>query len=147
MVDADVVAAKHAEAERRIGRVRTHRTGSAQALAADADALDLVSFNLMLAVQCCLDVASHVISDEGWPPAPDIAGSFARLHERGVLTAATAAALGRAAGLRNVVAHVDAPADPALVHAATTTGLDDLERFAAEVAAWGRSRVDAAAPD
>jgi uncharacterized protein YutE (UPF0331/DUF86 family) len=31
--------------------------------------VDLVSFNLVLAVQSCSDIASHIIADEGWPAA------------------------------------------------------------------------------
>jgi len=68
MVDADVIAAKLGELADRVGRVRQHRPADADALAADRDALDLVSFNLMLAVQACTDIASHLIADEGWPP-------------------------------------------------------------------------------
>jgi len=140
MVDLDLVAAKLAELADRTARVRRHGPASAAALAGDRDALDLVSFNLMLAVQSCLDVASHLIADEGWPPARDLAGTFRRLREHGVLDAATADALGRAAGLRNVVAHVYAEVDPALLFTAATDGLDDLDRFARQVAAWAKRR-------
>jgi len=66
MVDADVMAAKLAEPA---DRIHSDRPADAQTLAADRDVLDLVSFNLMLAVQACTDVASHLIADEGWPPA------------------------------------------------------------------------------
>jgi uncharacterized protein YutE (UPF0331/DUF86 family) len=136
MVDRDVVTAKLAELAERIARVRAHRPDSPEALATDLDALDLVSFNLMLAVQTCLDVASHLIADEGWPPARDLAGSFRRLHEHGVVDDATAGALARAAGLRNVIAHVYGDVDPAPLHQAATSGLEDLERYAQQVAAW-----------
>jgi len=138
MVDADVIAAKLAEVADRIDRVRTHSPENAEALAADRDALDLVSFNLMLAVQSCTDIASHLIADEGWPPAKDLAGAFLRLHEHGVLSQETSEALARATGLRNIVAHVDAQADPEPVFRAATTGLDDLGRFSQEVAGWMR---------
>jgi uncharacterized protein YutE (UPF0331/DUF86 family) len=141
MVDLDLIAAKLAELADRVARVRKHRPASAEVLAADRDALDLVSFNLMLAVQSCLDVASHLIADEGWPPARDLAGSFRRLHEHGLLDAETAAALGRAASLRNVVAHVYANADPDLVFTAASSGLEDLERFARQVAAWAEAKA------
>ncbi|MFP3941832.1 MAG: nucleotidyltransferase domain-containing protein [Thermoanaerobaculia bacterium] len=73
------------------------------------------------------------------PPAPMvdenvIAAKLAELADR------IAQALARAVGLRNVVAHVDAPADPELVHRVATTGLDDLEQLSCAVAAWLRSR-------
>ncbi|MGD2115137.1 MAG: DUF86 domain-containing protein [Acidobacteriota bacterium] len=136
MVDADVIAAKLAELADRIHRIREHRPEDAEILAEDRDAFELVSFNLMLAVQVCTDVASHLIADEGWPPAGDLAEAFRRLHEQGVLSRPTAEALARATGLRNVVAHVDARADPELVFRAATSGPDDLERFSREVAGW-----------
>lgn len=136
MVDRDLVAAKLEALAHRVERVRAHRTAKASDLEKNADALDLVSFNLMLAVQICADIASHVIADEGWPAAQTLGGAFARLHERGVLTLHTADRLRRAVGLRNVVAHGYTNVDPALVHAAATAGLADLEAFAREVAQW-----------
>ena len=136
MVRVDVVTAKLVELADRIARVRGRVPDTVEKLAADRDALDLVAFNLMLAVQSCLDIASHLIADEGWPPAPTLGATFERLHEKGVIERATAVALGRAAGLRNVVAHGYAGVDPEAVYAAATRGAADLERFASEIAAW-----------
>jgi len=140
VVDTNLVAAKLRELAERITRVRMHCPPEAADLAADPDALDLVSFNLMLAVQSCLDVASHLISDEDWPPANSYAEAFQRLHEQGVLSRDTADTLGSATGLRNVVAHGYADVDPELIHRAAAHGLADLERFASEVSAWMEGR-------
>ncbi len=136
MVNRDLLSAKLADLADRVGRVRSRCPPTAAELLANRDALDLVAFNLMLAVQICADIASHVIADEAWPPASTLAGGFHRLHEKGALSAATAAALGRAVGLRNVVAHGYAAVDPAMVHLAATQGLGDLEAFAREIASW-----------
>src|SRR3954471_15323365 len=114
MVDRDLVAAKLAELDERITRARKHCPSTAAELGADRDALDLVSFNLMLAVQSCADIASHLIADEGWPAAPNLAGGFNRLRDEGVISAGTASALGQAVGLRNVVAHGYAGINPAM---------------------------------
>ncbi len=141
MVDLDILTAKLAELGDRIGRVRQHRPPDAKTLAGDRDAFDLVSFNLMLAVQSCTDIATHLIADEGWPPARDLAEAFRRLHEHQVISRETSDALARATGLRNVVAHVYAQADPELVFQAASTGLDDLERFSRQVAGWARGRA------
>ena len=136
MTDRDVVTAKLAELEDRLGRVRANVRATASELASDRDASDLVAFNLMLAVQTCLDVASHVIADERWAPAATLAESFHRLAERGVITAEPDAALGRAASFRNVVAHGYGRVVSEILFTAATDGLLDLERFAREVAAW-----------
>ena len=136
MVNRSVVAAKLAELDRRIHRVKQHTSATAAELASDQDALELVAFNLMLAVQICADLASHIIADSGWSTARTLGAAFASLQQHGVLAPATSAALARAAGLRNVVAHGYSGIDVAMVHAAATQGLVDLQSFAQEVAAW-----------
>lgn len=140
MVDLDLTAAKLAELGDRVARVRARCPATVDELRADRDALDLVSFNLMLAVQSCSDIASHLIADEGWRAATNLAGAFNRIGDEGVISAATAASLCRAVGLRNVVAHGYAGINPAMVHAAATQGLGDLEAFAREVAQWISTR-------
>ncbi|MDX2021266.1 MAG: DUF86 domain-containing protein [Deltaproteobacteria bacterium] len=136
MVKAELVAAKLAQLADRIDRIEQHRPASLAALAANRDALDLLSFNLLLAVQVCADVAAHLISDEGLPPAPNLAQSFARLHEHGVIGDAVVGPIQRAVGLRNVVAHGYERIDPNMVYQAATVGIADLKAFAADVARW-----------
>ncbi len=140
MVDADVVAAKLSEIADRLERIRLRCPAEAAALAQDRDALELVSFNLILVIQAALDVASHVISDEGWPAASTLADSFVRLHQHDVISAETLAGIRPAARMRNVLAHLYASVDPVKVHHAATIGLADLERFTEEVGAWMRQR-------
>jgi uncharacterized protein YutE (UPF0331/DUF86 family) len=136
MVDRNLLAAKLVELGDRVSRVRAHCPATVDDLRVNRDALDLVSFNLMLAVQACADIASHLIADEGWPTATNLASGFNRLRDEGVITPGTAASLCRAVGLRNVVAHGYGGINPAMVHAAALRGLGDLEAFAREVAAW-----------
>ena len=136
MTRREVVEKILAELAHRTARVAKLARPSVDELAADEDALDLVAFNLMLAVQAACDVASHIIADQGWRPASSLAESFHRLAEHGVVGASTAGQLARAVGLRNVVAHAYHRLDPGAVHAASTAGLSDLDAFAREVAAW-----------
>lgn len=140
MVNRNLVAAKLAELADRITRVRAKCPATPDELRADRDALDLVSFNLMLAVQTCADVASHLIADEGWASASNLASGFNRMRDEGVISPGTAASLCRAVGLRNVVAHGYSGVNPAMVHAAAMRGLADLEAFAREVASWMAQR-------
>lgn len=136
MVDVAVVTSKLALLERRLQRIVALRPLEPLDLGNDEDQLDLISFNLMLCVQACADIASHLIADEGWPAASSLAEGFARLRERGVLSRETELALTRAVGLRNVVAHGYAGIDLAAIRNAATVGVSDLERFAKEVATW-----------
>ncbi len=140
MVDLGLLSTKLAELADRVKRVREKCPSKATELAADRDALDLVSFNLMLGVQSCADIAAHLIADEGFAAAPTLAGSFNRLRDEGVIGAETAEALCKAVGLRNVVAHGYGTVNPAMVHAAAMHGVVDLEAFGREVAAWAAER-------
>jgi uncharacterized protein YutE (UPF0331/DUF86 family) len=121
--------------------VRERRRASAEELALDEDAQESVALNLMLAVQICVDIGSHVIADEGWPPAASVAETFERLREHGVLSTKTAEALRNAAGLRNVVAHAYDRIDLGALHAGAMSGLEDLNAFAREVAGWVTTRA------
>lgn len=135
MVDRTLVAGKLADLADRTARVRQHRKPAAD-LKQDRDAADLVAFNLMIAVQICADIASHLIADEGWPAAKTLGESFTRLQERQVIAVEVAAALRNAVGLRNVVAHGYAGVDVDLLQRAATQGLEDLDAFARQIAAW-----------
>ena len=136
MVDRNVVAAKLTALAERIGRVRMHTPDDEAALAGNQDALELVSFNLMLAVQCCIDIAAHLIADQDWTPTGTLGEAFGRLCEHDAITAATRDALKRAVGLRDVVAHAYGAVNPALIHRAATAGLADLDSFAREISTW-----------
>jgi len=140
MVNKDLLATKLAELDGRIARVRARAPESPQALEEDLDSLELIAFNLMLSVQICADIASHIITDERWASAQTLREGFARLREHGVIDMPTEAALKQAVGLRNVVAHGYAGIDVALCHTAATRKLGDLERFAQQVSAWAEQR-------
>lgn len=141
MVDANVFSEKLKQLSRRLEKVRKHCPAIPEDFAADSDALDLVSFNLLLAVQTCLDLATHLIADERWAPAATAREAFERLEEHGVISKETVRSLRQAVGLRNVVAHGYGGVDPAQVHAAATRGISDLERFGAELSAWVTGRI------
>lgn len=136
MVDLDIVAKKLGELFQRVDRIRSFQRASAEELTADLDAMELVSFNLLLAVQTCLDLASHVIADEEWEPAASLGDSFLRLQQHGVLSRETALAMKSAAGMRNEIAHGYSKIDPEKVFEAVVNGTADLERFGRELGAW-----------
>lgn len=141
MVNRNLLATKLAELADRLDQVRKHRQPTLDALRANRDAAELVAFNLMLAVQVCSDIASHVISDEGWAPARTLGEGFKRLSEHGVIPQPAADSLRRAAGLRNVIAHGYAGVDWAPLQRASTEGVADLDDFARSVAAWAQANT------
>jgi len=140
VVNRNLLSSKLVELADRVNRIRPFGALSLEELTANRDAFDLASFNLMLAVQTCADIAAHLIVDERWPAAKNLAEGFTRLEEQGVVAPSVARALRKAVGLRNVVAHGYARVDPAAIHSAATDGLADLEAFSAAVASWAVSQ-------
>lgn len=136
MIDLNVVSAKLVELDKRVRRVQVLRKADAAAYVSDETAAELVSFNLMLAVQAASDLAAHLIADQDWEPAATTGEAFGRLSEHGVITAMVAGHLRRAVGFRNAVAHGYAQLRPDLLHIAATSGLDDLVEFSRAVASW-----------
>src|SRR5262249_18338528 len=84
VVRLEIVQRKLAELDHRVARVRVHRRASRDELALDRDALDLVAFNVMLAVQAACDLAAHLIADEGWTAPASVAECFHQLAEHQV---------------------------------------------------------------
>lgn len=132
----DLVAAKLSELAERVRRVRLHCPDTVGALQQDPDRLDLVSFNLMLAVQAAADLAGRILSDAGGPAPSTLREGFERLGELEVISPETATALRRAVGLRNIVAHGYGGVDVDAIFAAASKGVEDLDRFAREIATW-----------
>jgi uncharacterized protein YutE (UPF0331/DUF86 family) len=142
VVDVDVVARKLAELSLRLARIRAQSPEDSASFESNQDAFELASFNLLLAVQSCLDIASHLIADEGWEPPATLGEAFLRLQDHGVLTPETARAMKQAAGMRNLLAHGYETVDPEQLQEAAVQGVADLESFSREVAAWTAGRLD-----
>lgn len=88
--------------------------------------------SLQLALQVCIDIAAHVVAEEGLGAPEDNRGLFAGLAGAGVLEGDLARRLGTAAGLRNALVHAYADLDDRLVFAALED-LDDLRAYARAV--------------
>ena len=94
-----------------------------------SDASDAVILRLWQAVQIVIDLATAACLHLRLGAPATYAEAFRRLAEAGHLDRELAARLERAAGFRNVVAHVYEQLDMARVHRAAQTGPADLRAF------------------
>ena len=135
MVDRDVALRKSEAIEHHTSRLRAKLPLRAAALDADESVLNDVCFDLLQAIQACIDLAVHACTHEalGVPESP--AAAFALLEKRGVIAPALASRLARAAGLRNLIVHRYGDLVAARLVEAIATGLGDLDDFAAALRA------------
>ncbi len=89
-----------------------------------------VERTLQLAIECCLDIGSHIISDERLREPEDNKDVFAVLAENLVIPEAGLTELKKMAQFRNLIVHAYARIDPAIVYDALRKRLSDLDGFA-----------------
>lgn len=133
-MDRVVVERKLDSLRRCLQRVTERCPASAEALAEDLDAQDIVSLNLTRAVQLCVDLAAHLLTDLGGPPPESMGATFSNLARAGVLKEDVAMRLRRAVGFRNLAVHNYDEIDWRIVHTIATTHLNDFRVFARQIA-------------
>jgi len=136
VVDRPLVARHVATVRDAVARIRDVLPPSLEAFETDRTAREVVILNLFVAIQACLDLATHWLADEGWEVPQRYGEIFRALADHGVIDRPLALRLVAATGLRNLVAHQYGAVDWARIHStATSPDLDDLEAFCAALAA------------
>lgn len=134
MVDSALVAAKVAAVRDATARVRAVLPDSVASFVTDRTAREVVTLNLLVAIQGCLDLATHWLADAGWAVPGTYAEVFTALARHDVVSPALATRLTAAAGFRNLVAHQYGVLDWHRVHALASSNMGDLEAFCATIA-------------
>jgi len=64
VIDKDVILAKASKVEHHLRRIKEKREISLDKFLGDLDCQESILFNLQMALQNCIDLAAHIISDE-----------------------------------------------------------------------------------
>lgn len=129
MVDRNILVAKVTTIEKCLNKVKEKRSASLDLFKADEDSQDIVLFNLMQAIQGCVDLASHIVSDEGYGMAGSMNEFFYLLRGRNLISVDLQEKLISAVGFRNLVVHEYAKLDLNQVYDIAIHGIKDLEEF------------------
>lgn len=129
MVDKNILVAKIATIEKCLKKVKEKRPSTFEAFEADEDSQDILLFNLMQAIQGCVDLAAHIVSDEEYGMAGTMNEFFYLLHGQKIITATLQENMIKAVGFRNLVAHEYARLDLKQVYSIASNGIHDLEEF------------------
>jgi len=130
MVERDVVTARVATIDRCLERISLTR-GERRAVLLPVEVEDIVHLNLQRAVQAAIDLATHVVTTEGFGLPESVAASFSLLEGQAVIDRDLAERLRRMVGFRNIAVHDYQTLDPGIVEAIVTRHLDDLRAFSA----------------
>lgn len=129
MVNPSRVEEKLRRLEEYVSVLRELRAIPPAELLADRIRLGSAKYYLQVAIECCLDVAGHVISSEGFRPPKDYGDTFMVLAEQGVLELSFAEKLRLMAKFRNRLVHLYAEVDDRQVVDALHADLGDFGLF------------------
>jgi len=117
VVDRDLIIAKAASVRVHLDRIATKAGTDLQVFMSDVDHQDIVAFNLHLAVENCIDIAAHIISENGWGVPGSASEMFYLLEDRGILDTELTERMIKAVGLRNLIVHEYGKIDLSLLFA------------------------------
>jgi uncharacterized protein YutE (UPF0331/DUF86 family) len=129
-MDRLVMDSKLESLRRCIARVQHKCPATLAALEADIDAQDVVVLNLSRAIQLCVDMAMHCLSDAPSTTPQTMGESFTMLAQQGMIDTALCARMRSAVGFRNLAVHNYDTISWAVVFTIATAHLDDFRAFA-----------------
>lgn len=105
----------------------------AERFLADPDKIGNAKYHFVVAIECGIDIANHVIASEGYRIPRDNGDSFAVLAENGIVPAGLKEPLMAAARFRNRLVHIYWDVDDRKVREYLQTAVGDLEALARAV--------------
>jgi uncharacterized protein YutE (UPF0331/DUF86 family) len=134
MVVRDVLYRKIAAIERHLARIREKREVALNEFLADLDRQESILFNLHMAIQNCVDIAAHIVNEEGFGIAGSANELFYLIEEKGLLNPDLTERMVRSVGFRNILVHEYSKVDLEIVYQVAKHDIQDLEDFMKAIA-------------
>ena len=132
-MDREVIEQKLESVRRCLQRIKEKCPPSADILARDLDAQDILALNLSRAVQLCVDIGAHIVAGKNVPPPATMGQTFDVLAELGIISEELAFRMKNAVGFRNIAVHNYEAINWQIVHAIATRHMGDFTDFARSV--------------
>jgi uncharacterized protein YutE (UPF0331/DUF86 family) len=136
VVDGDLLRRKLAELSEYVTQVSEYRDLTIERYRADWKTQRIVERTLQMAIEACLDVASHVLTDRGLRAPSTYAETFEVLVQAGLMSPDLGRVMIEMTGFRNVVVHEYTRVDAEVVIRILRERLEDFKRFESEALSW-----------
>ena len=117
-----------------VGVLRALGETSRDILLQDADKIGNAKYHFVIAIECCIDIANHIIASENYRFPIDNSDSFTVLGERGLVDRELESRLRAMARFRNRLVHLYWDVDNSQVHEYLQQSLTDFDQFAQSIA-------------
>jgi uncharacterized protein YutE (UPF0331/DUF86 family) len=129
MVNFDKIATRFEMIGRYIKILRHLSLTDSETFLTDPVLIGSMRYYLQVSIECCLDVASHVISSEKFRAPKDYADTFSVLEEEKIITPELTHRLRQMAKFRNRLVHLYGEIDDRAVYLIAGDNLSDIEEF------------------
>lgn len=129
MVDKVLIGRKLEKVESYLKQIRLKKDPGISLFIQNSDLQSIILFNLIQAIQSCIDIGTHIISDSEWETPSTQAEIFEILASRKVITKALAKKMIQMAGFRNRIVHEYEKTDMTIVHTIWKKHIADIESF------------------
>ena len=128
-IEQDVIAAKLDIIERNLEFLDEFRGMDYEEFVGSYKNVQSAKYSLLEIIECCIDIASHIIAVKGMGRAEGYREMFGLLGEQNVIEKALGERLGDMAGFRNLLVHRYGDVDNELVLAMIESELGDVVEF------------------
>jgi len=129
LVDKDLILAKAGSVRSHLNRVLEKRSVDPDGFLKDIDRQESILFNIQTAVQNCIDVAAHIVSEEGLGVPGSTTEIFFTLEKNSYLDADLTQKMVRAVGFRNLIVHEYAKLELEQVYELAQNDINDLNEY------------------
>jgi uncharacterized protein YutE (UPF0331/DUF86 family) len=95
----------------------------------DPTILSSIKYNLIVAIQGCIDICNHLVAKKGGRAPEDYADCFKLMAELRILGKGLSERLARMAKFRNLLIHLYWRIDNEQIYQILTRNLDDIDQF------------------
>jgi uncharacterized protein YutE (UPF0331/DUF86 family) len=139
MPDSEVIVGIFRNLEVYLDHLRQLAAVPAEQLAEDPIRLGAAKYYLQVAVECCIDVAHHIIARQGFRAPESYADTFSVLAENKVIEAEFVPTAHQMVRMRNRLVHLYWEVDAVILHEILQRNLGDFDRFVAYIYQYLRS--------
>jgi uncharacterized protein YutE (UPF0331/DUF86 family) len=129
MVDKDLIIAKASSVKRHLNRIKEKRDTDLKTFLKDLDRQESILFNLHMAIQNCIDIAAHIISEQGFGVPGSTNEMFYLLEDNGYIYVDITEKMVKAVGFRNLIVHEYGKVELKQVFEVAKKEIEDLEKY------------------
>ena len=140
MVDPKVIEGLFRNLDDYLGSLRQLALLSGKELAEDWISLGAAKYYLQVSIECCIDVANHIIARQRFRAPETYADSFAVLAEHQIIDPEFLPTAQKMVRMRNRLVHLYWEVDADILHDTLQHNLGDFDRFKAYILCFLQSQ-------